>query len=195
MPPSSTSVIVALILGPQASGKSTVANALVDVLRGRNEHVARVELDEIAAMALPTLPSWEVAGQIFASVIGEWARSELTCVVAEGIASQRELEVVTAQVPETAAITTIVMTTAVEIAAPRALADPTRGISRDERWLAERYDEWQDELARIDEDLDLGMGRLSVEQGVALAVSAIEVTRTRVLQCSAPRSVARARER
>lgn len=182
MPPSSPPAIVALILGPQASGKSTVAHALVDALRGRNERVARVELDDIAAMALPTLPSWEVAGQIFASVVGEWARTELTCVVAEGIASQSELEVVTAQVPATAAITTIVMTTAVETAAPRALADPTRGISRDERWLAERYDEWQDELAHIDQDLDLDMGRLSVEQGVALAVSAIEATRTRALQ-------------
>ncbi|WP_138774556.1 hypothetical protein [Brachybacterium timonense] len=181
MPPSTSPAAVVLILGPQASGKSTVARALVETLRGRKERVALVELDEIASMALPTLPSWDVAGRIFATVIGEWARTDLTCVVAEGIASQSELEVVSARVPESAAIITIVMTTALEAAAPRALADPTRGISRDERWLADRYDEWLLERARIDEDLVLDMGSLSVQQGVALAVAAIEVARSGLL--------------
>lgn len=182
MPPSTSPAAVVLILGPQASGKSTVARALVETLRGRKERVALVELDEIASMALPTLPSWDVAGRIFATVIGEWARTDLTCVVAEGIASQSELEVVSARVPESAAIITIVMTTALEAAAPRALADPTRGISRDERWLADRYDEWLLERARIDEDLVLDMGSLSVQQGVALAVAAIEVARSGLMR-------------
>lgn len=90
---SSTSPVpVVLIAGPQASGKSTVARALVEALRERDERAALIELDAIAGMALPTLPSWDVAADIFATVIGEWARSGLTCVVAEGIASRSEID-------------------------------------------------------------------------------------------------------
>lgn len=178
MPSSPPPAVVALILGPQASGKSTLARALVEALRDRRERVARVELDEIAAMAMPTLPSWDAASRTFASVVGEWARTDVTWVVGEGIASRSELDLVTARVPETAVITTIVMTTRWETAAPRAREDPTRGVSRDGSWLAERYAEWGREREHIDEDLAVDMGELSVEQGVALAVSAIEATRT-----------------
>lgn len=181
---SASPVPVVLIAGPQASGKSTVARALVEALRERDERAALVELDEIAGMALPTLPSWDVAADIFATVIGGWARSDLTCVVAEGIASRSEIDLVSARVPEPAAIMTIAMTTPLGTAVPRALADPTRGISRDERWLADRYDEWRRERALIDEDLALDMGTLSVQEGVARAVAAIEVKRSELLDQS-----------
>lgn len=46
-----------IIVGPQASGKSTLAAALSRKLRDQGEDVALVELDQIAAMALPTLSS------------------------------------------------------------------------------------------------------------------------------------------
>ncbi len=62
-----------LLVGPQASGKSTVARALCKELRQQGELVALVELDQIAEMALPTLPSWDTAARIFAMVAGEWA--------------------------------------------------------------------------------------------------------------------------
>lgn len=76
------------------------------------------------------------------------------------------------------------MTTPLGTAVPRALADPTRGISRDERWLADRYDEWQRERALIDEDLTLDMGSLSVQEGVARAVAAIDAKRPELLDQS-----------
>lgn len=179
---SSTSPIpVVLIVGPQASGKSTVARALVASLRERDERVALVELDQIAGMALPTLPSWDVAARIFATVVGEWARADVTCVVAEGIVSRSEIDLVTAWAPEPAAIMTIAMTTSLDAATPRALADPTRGISRDEGWLADRYDEWRLERSLIEVDLSLDLGSLSVQEGVARAVAAIEATRSGAL--------------
>ena len=178
---SASPVLVVLLVGPQASGKSTVARSLVEALRERDERAALIELDAIAGMALPTLPSWDVAADVFATVIGEWARSDLTCVVAEGIASRSEIDLVSARVPEPAAIMTIALTTPLGTAVPRALADPTRGISRDERWLSDRYDEWRRERALIDEDLALDMGSLSVQEGVARAVAAIEVKRSELL--------------
>lgn len=171
-------------MGPQAAGKSTVARALVEALRERDERAALIELDAIAGMALPTLPSWDVAADVFATVIGEWAGADLTCVVAEGIASRSEIDLVSARVPEPAAIMTITMTTPLGTAVPRALADPTRGISRDERWLADRYDEWQRERALIEEDLALDMGSLSVQEGVARAVAAIDAKRSKLFDQS-----------
>ena len=82
---------VVLIAGPQASGKSTLAAALAAELRKGGEMVALVELDQIAAMALPTLAGWDAAHQIFESVTGMWARTSLTCVVAEGSGTQDEV--------------------------------------------------------------------------------------------------------
>jgi len=76
-----TPLAFVVIAGPQASGKSTLAIALSAALRRRDERVALVELDQIAGMALPTLPSWEAAHHIFETTAGLWARTELTCVI------------------------------------------------------------------------------------------------------------------
>jgi shikimate kinase len=167
-----------LLVGPQASGKSTVARALSKELRRRGERVALVELDQIAEMALPTLPGWDTAARIFAMVAGEWARADLTCVIAEGIASQDEVLILLDQAPAAAAIVTVVMTTPFEAALPRAQADRTRGASRDRDWLADRYQEWSVEVGSIDADVPIDASVLSVDQGVRQVHAAIESARS-----------------
>jgi energy-coupling factor transporter ATP-binding protein EcfA2 len=166
-------VTIVLLVGPQASGKSTLASALGEELRRRGELVAVVELDQIAAMALPTLPGWDNAAHIFGLVAGQWARTDLTCVIAEGIASQEEVSNFLAHVPTAAALITIAVTTTFEAAWVRAQADPSRGTSRDHRFLRERYEWWSNEMARIDSDLLLDTSVVSVAQGVRLIVGAI----------------------
>ncbi|GAA1436961.1 hypothetical protein GCM10009616_37900 [Microlunatus lacustris] len=167
-----------LLVGPQASGKSTVARALSNELRRQGELVALVELDQIAEMALPTLPSWDTAARIFAMVAGEWARADLTCIIAEGIASQDEVSILLDHTPAAAAIVTVVMTTPFEAALPRAQADPTRGASRDRDWLADRYQRWSVEVDRIDADVLLDASALSVDEGVRQVHAAIESARS-----------------
>lgn len=167
-----------LLVGPQASGKSTVAHALCRELRGRGELVALVELDQIAEMALPTLPSWDTAVRIFAMVAGEWARADLTCVIAEGIASQDEVSILLDHTPAAAAVVTVVMTTPFEAALPRAQADATRGASRDRDWLENRYQEWSLEVGRIDADVLIDASASSVDQGVRQVHAAIETARS-----------------
>lgn len=120
--------MLVLLVGPQASGKSTVARALKEELRRHGERVALVELDQIAEMARPTLPSWDAAARIFAMVAGEWAREDLTCVIAEGIASQGEVEIVRCHTPAAAVVVTVVMTTPFEAALPRAQEDRSAGV-------------------------------------------------------------------
>lgn len=166
-----------VLVGPQASGKSTIAAALAQEWRGRGETVALVELDQIAAMALPTLPSWDVAAEIFAEVTGRWLRSGPTQVIAEGIASQQEVAMLLARIPPTAVVLIVAMTTPFEAALPRAQTDPTRGSSRDRDWLAQRHLEWSAEIDRIPADLLLDAGAQSVERCVALIDAATSTPR------------------
>jgi len=167
-----------LLVGPQASGKSTVARALGQELRRQGELVALVELDQIAEMALPTLPSWGTAARIFAMVAGEWARADLTCVIAEGIASQDEVWILLDHAPAAAAVVTVVMTTPFDAALRRAQSDPTREASRDREWLAERYQEWAVEVGRIEADVLLDGSASSVDQEVRQVHAAIEAARS-----------------
>jgi adenylylsulfate kinase-like enzyme len=167
-----------LLVGPQASGKSTVARALSRELRRQGELVALVELDQIADMALPTLPSWDTAARIFAMVAGAWARAGLTCVIAEGISSQNEVPILSNQTPAAAVLVTVVMTTPLEAALQRAQTDLTRGASRDRAWLADRYQEWSVESGRIDADVRLDAGALSVHRCVREVQAAIESARS-----------------
>ncbi|SDS34947.1 AAA family ATPase [Microlunatus soli] len=175
----SSSLAFVLLVGPQASGKSTIARALAAELRREGERVALVELDQIAEMARPTLPSWDTASRIFAMVAGEWARDDLTCVIAEGISSQDEVSILLEQVPEAAAMITVAMTTPLEAALPRAQADPSRSTSpsRDRYWLAERYQEWSLEKDRIGADVLLDASAMPLDQSVRKLIADIRSAR------------------
>jgi len=155
-----------IVAGPQASGKSTLATALSVELRDQGERVALVELDQIAAMALPTLPSWEAAHHIFEATIGLWARTDLTCVVAEGAGSDDEVSRLRTQAPPGAVIVTVATTVALETAIARAQSDPTRGISKDQSFLSRIYRDWTGELTRINPDIVIDTDQCTVQESV-----------------------------
>ena len=166
-----------VIAGPQASGKSTLAAALADELRCCGESVALVELDRIAAMALPTLPAWEVAQQIFESVVGLWTRADLSCVIAEGAGSQVEAGRLSARAPASAAVITVAVTAPFSVAFARARQDRSRGVSREHAFLSSVYERWPGEMARMGADVVVDTEEHSVDQGVALIRSAIDSAR------------------
>jgi len=174
---SSSPLALVVIAGPQASGKSAVATALSEKLREQGELVALVELDQIAAMALPTLPNWTSAHRIFESVTGQWARSELTCVVAEGSGSHQEVSRLIQQAPPTAVVVTVVTSAPFEVALARAQADPTRGVSRERSFLSRVYDRWSTEAALIDSDVLLDTNDLDIAQSVERIEAAISSAR------------------
>ena len=161
-----TPFVLVVVAGPQASGKSTLAAALGAQLREDGETVALIELDQIAAMALPTLPSWEAAHQIFESVTGMWARAGLTCVIAEGSGTQDEISRLLSQAPPNAATITVVTTTPFEVAFDRAQADPTRGISKDRAFLSGVYEHWSDEITQIDADVVIDTNAVPVTEAI-----------------------------
>ncbi|TNM64117.1 adenylyl-sulfate kinase [Streptomyces sp. NP160] len=159
--------VLVVIAGPQASGKSTVASALGERLREQGEVVAVVELDALAAMALPTLPGWDVAHRVYEVVTGLWLRSGTTCVIAEGGGSQAEVDRVVRQAPAGTAVLTVGTTTSAAVAHERAQADPTRGLSRQLDFLTGVYDSWAGELDRIAPDVVLDTTASTVEECVA----------------------------
>lgn len=166
-----------VIAGPQASGKSAIATALSEYLRQNGELVAVVELDQIAAMALPTLPNWSVAHRIFESVTGQWARSELTCVIAEGSGSHDEVLRLLDQAPPASLAVTVVTTAPFEVALARAQADPTRGLSKERSFLSEVYERWSTEMGLIHADALVDTSVLDVEQSVKRISEAIDSAR------------------
>lgn len=177
MSPTPTPLALVVIVGPQASGKSTVAMALSQELRSQGELVALVALDQIAAMALPTLPDWQTAHHIFESVVGHWARAELTCVIAEGAGNQDEVARLLVQASTTAVVITVVVTAPFDVSFSRAQADPTRGVSRDHSFLSRRYARWPTEMARITSDVLIDTAEVSLEQSVELIRAAIGAAR------------------
>jgi chloramphenicol 3-O-phosphotransferase len=177
----STAVPLALVIvaGPQASGKSTLASTFSAEIRRGDERVALVELDQIAAMALPTLPSWEAAHHIFETTVGLWARTDLTCVVAEGSGSADEVARLREHAPEAAVVVVVAVTTSFDTAFSRAQSDPTRGISKEHGFLSDAYRGWMDELARIEPDLIIDTDQVTVEESIRRVRSAIESARHR----------------
>lgn len=117
-------------------------------------------------MALPTLPSWEAAHRIFETTIGLWARTDLTCVVAEGSGSEDEVSRVRTQAPPGAVTVTVATTVALETAIARAQSDPTRGISKDHSFLSRVYQAWSDVLTRINPDTVIDTSQCTVEESV-----------------------------
>lgn len=169
--------VLVAIAGPQASGKSTIAAALGRALRDNGDRVAVIELDAIAAMALPTLPGWDTAHGIFEAVTGLWLLADLTVVVAEGSGSAAEVDRLVAAAPADVDVITVALTTDLESAYARALSDPTRGISKQYDFLETVYARWPAELERIDPDLLLDTSRLDVGASLSALVQELDQRR------------------
>ncbi|MGP9683682.1 MULTISPECIES: AAA family ATPase [unclassified Brachybacterium] len=162
-----------LIAGPLAAGKSAVSRRLAADLRRRGRQIALVELDAIADMARPTLPDWAAAHRIFAQVTGQWLRTGLDTVIAESVSDQGELDRVLQNVPAGTPVLTVVATCPVEVALERALADPTRGVSRDPGFLRAAHVRWADDARSINADLVLETSTTSLEESVSRIRAAI----------------------
>ena len=173
------SPVVVVLAGPQASGKSTLAAGLRDDLRRRGECVALVELDQIAAMALPTLPSWTIAHRVFELVVREWAGADMSCVIAEGSGSAAEVAALRSAVPATASLVTVAVTVSFPVAYRRAQQDASRGVSRRYDFLEGVYQRWRGELARLDPDVVVDTEASSLPDAIEQLVAATDRARVR----------------
>lgn len=165
--------VLVLIAGPIAAGKSAVSRRLAEDLRRAGRQIALVELDALAGMARPTLPDWADAHRIFALVTGQWLRAGLDTVIAESVSGRQELDQVLQDVPAGTPVLTVVVECPADIALERALADPTRGISRDPGFLREAHARWALEREMISADVVLETGVTSLEESVSRIQAAL----------------------
>ncbi len=144
-----------VISGPIASGKSTLASAVVAELRDRGHVVALTDLDTVAGMALPSLSDWEQAHRVHAQLVGAWLRTEVDVVVDEGTSTRHEVELILTQVPDGIRVRQVVLTADFERSLQRAQSDPTRGLSRQRDFLYADHRRYADELPHLPSDLRL----------------------------------------
>ncbi|MBG6215046.1 hypothetical protein RCH23_003001 [Cryobacterium sp. CAN_C3] len=174
--------MLVLISGPIAAGKSTVARALAERLRTGGEQVALVELDQIAEIALPTLPDWSAAHGTFNSVVGQWLATPVTVVVAEGPGSEGEVSALVPEVPPRTPVMIAVLTSTFDVAFARASADPSRGISRERAFLSDEFARWAEEMPQMEHDVLIDTGALSVEESVDLLLGGFRRTRNTAMR-------------
>lgn len=169
-----TSARVVMITGPIAAGKSALAAELAGQLRSAGSTVALVDLDTVAAMALPSLPDWAWAHRIHADLVGHWLASEVDVVVDEGTSTVAEVQQVRDRIPYGTKVLHVVLTADFETSLARAQGDPApRGVSRDRDVLRRDHDRYARELPGLPGDLRLHVEGHTVQQLAALVRQAM----------------------
>jgi energy-coupling factor transporter ATP-binding protein EcfA2 len=158
-----------LIIGPIASGKSTLANTLANKLRNSGEAVVVVGLDTVAEMALPTLADWTWAHEVHGQLVGAWLEKPIQTVIAEGPETPEEIEQIMRHVGSDVSVRTVLITTTYESALTRAATDPTRGLSKDPEFLRAMHRRFEQSRPDIAHDVQFDTGELSSDD-IALRI-------------------------
>ncbi|WP_457963708.1 hypothetical protein M1E17_20105 [Arthrobacter sp. D1-29] len=158
-----------LIIGPIASGKSTLADTLAGILRRSGEAVVVVGLDTVAEMALPTLADWTWAHEVHGRLIGAWLEMPIPTLIAEGPETPEEIEQIMAHVGPDVSVRKVLITAKYETALARAVSDPSRGLSKEPEFLRRMYQRFERTRADISHDLEFDTEAMSSED-IALAV-------------------------
>lgn len=160
-------MLVVVMTGPIASGKSTLGRAVAVELADRGSESAVVELDLVYEMLDPGRGSkteaarWRearrLAGKIAAGLCGR--RSS---VVVEGeFATDEQRADFCDELPHEWHARFVTLTVDFDVAWRRTLADPTRGISKDKDFLEAHYHGFGN-ARRDDGDLVLDTGDVSI---------------------------------
>ena len=150
-----------LIIGPIASGKSTLADTLAGILRSSGEAVVVVGLDTVAEMALPTLADWSWAHEVHGQLVGAWLEKPIPTVIAEGPETPGEIEQILRHVGSGVSVHKVLIKARYETALARAVSDPSRGLSKDPEFLRRMYQRFEGTRADIAHDLEFNTEAMS----------------------------------
>jgi Adenylylsulphate kinase len=160
-------MIVVVITGPIASGKSTLGRAVAMELAGRGSDAAVVDLDLVYEMLDPgrgpkaDAARWTEARRL-AGKIAVGLDGQRSAVVVEGEFETVEQRAdLCAELPPEWQPSFVTLTVDFNEAWRRVLADPTRGLSKDRDFLAAHYRGF-DNPRRYDRDLVIDTGDASV---------------------------------
>lgn len=149
-----------MIVGPIASGKSTVAAALKAAITERDATAAVSDLDDVVFAQTYTNDEdvWRRGRQVHAELVGTWLRAGVDVVIAHGpIYTPDETATLLAHVGPDVRVIRVLLLVDVDVAFERVTADTTRLFSRHEPFLRSthaRFAELLPELPACDLTFD-----------------------------------------
>lgn len=133
-----------VIVGPIASGKSTIAGALGDRFRASGRQVAVIDLDEHVETigGFVDLPGERFlqAQMVFGKLVGAWLDEGVDVIAHGPFFQQHEGDALLHAVPVGVLARRVLLRTTFEVALERVEADPERMLSRDPDFLKATYD-------------------------------------------------------
>lgn len=170
-------VVLVVVTGQIASGKSTVARAVARELQRNGTNAAVVDLDVIYEILDPARDpkvnqaKWTHARRLAAQIAGALL-AEGVHVVVEGefLTSDQRAEFTNALQPVTP-VRFVTLRVPFEVALERANADPSRGLSLDPTFLASHYESTAEAIRSIpSSDLTLETSAIGVEEAARRVV-------------------------
>ena len=134
-----------VVIGPIASGKSSVATALADGLTARGSSVALVDIDDVVFMSRAPLDSvdelWARGRAVHGRLVGAWLDSGVDVVIAHGPAfTESETSALMSSVGRTVPVLRVLLTCPHDVAVQRVARDPERVFSKDAEFLRRTYE-------------------------------------------------------
>jgi predicted kinase len=173
--------VLIVISGPIASGKSTIARGVARELERQSVSTAVIDLDLLHDMQSRTnadadgeAAQWHAARHAAAEVAASCLRDGIAAVVVEGSfqdAGAREALAASLRLSDALFVT---LRVSYEEALRRAMADPTRGASRDAAFLRRYFDGRRPVLENVPPgDLVIDTERLTEQEAVAAIARAV----------------------
>lgn len=142
-----------MISGAIATGKSTIAAALADLLRNQGKSVAVTDLDTVADMS--ARHDWDWAHNVHGSLVAAWLNTPIDVVIDEGTCNLAEVQTVLTRIPDSTIVQHVVLRADYQASLERAQNDPTRGISRNPEFLRRDHDRFADASTDLPRGLQL----------------------------------------
>jgi predicted kinase len=174
--------VLVVISGPIASGKSTIARGLARELERHGVTTAVVDLDLLYHMQAHTRADpngdaarWQAARRAAAAIAESFLRDGIAAVVVEGSFQDADSrEALAASLRSTGDAFFVTLRVSYEEALRRAMADPTRGVSRDAAFLRRYYNESGPALRDVPPgDLVIDTERVREQEAVATITRAV----------------------
>jgi hypothetical protein len=137
-------VHLVVIVGPIASGKTTLAVAVGGRLRDEGREVSVLDLDEAVEVsgnwAGLTADRFRKAQIVFGKHVGAWLNQGVDVIAHGPLFEPGALEAVLDNIPRATQVSHVRLITTYAVALKRATADPNRQLSRDPNFLRMAYD-------------------------------------------------------
>jgi shikimate kinase len=145
--------MLVVIVGPIASGKSTVAQALGAALRGEGRPVAVLDLDDvvesIGGFVGLSSEDFHRAQVVFGQLVSSWLDQDMDVIAHGPFLSSHEDAMLVQALPEGVRARRVLLTTTRSVAFERVAADPWRQLSEYPEVLDAMYDRFEELLPSL----------------------------------------------